>query len=102
MMLALHNFESTGKLPALASASYRDALDGKWFPPGCFGPGTNPEQRLSWLVALLPYLEQDALYKQADVEEGYAENLPAATNCIRTLSGPAGTEAATGGALTAH
>jgi prepilin-type N-terminal cleavage/methylation domain-containing protein/prepilin-type processing-associated H-X9-DG protein len=100
MMLALHSFESTGKLPSLASASYRDALGGKWFPPGCFGSGTTPEERLSWLVALLPYLEQDALFKQFDVEKGYAGNLPAAKNCIRMFLCPAAAEAATGDAVT--
>jgi prepilin-type N-terminal cleavage/methylation domain-containing protein/prepilin-type processing-associated H-X9-DG protein len=100
IILALHTFESTGKLPALASASYGDALDGKWFPPGCFGPGTIPEERLSWLVALLPYVEQDAQFKQIDTEKGYAGNLPAAKNCIWMFLCPAAAKAATGDAVT--
>jgi type II secretory pathway pseudopilin PulG len=59
LMLAMHNYESTyGSLPT-----------------GCFGPGTAPEERLSWIAAVLPYIEQDSLYKQLDLEKRYAGNL---------------------------
>src|SRR5262245_28945440 len=99
VMLALHSFEAA-KSPAFASKSYRDALPAQLFPPGCYGPGTTPEERLSWLVALLPYLEQDALFKQFDAEKGYAANLPAAKTCIRMFHCPAAQEAATDDAVT--
>jgi hypothetical protein len=52
------------------------------------------------MVALLPYLEQDALAKQIDVEKGYAGNLSAAQTRIRTFLCPAATEAAAVDALT--
>lgn len=45
------------------------------FPTGCIGKGSAPEERLSWMVALLPYLEQWSLYKQFDLDKGYAGNL---------------------------
>ena len=52
------------------------------------------------MVALLPYLEQDALSKQFDVEKGYAGNLPAAQTRIKTFLCPAAKEAATADAVT--
>src|SRR5262245_39718420 len=38
------------------------------FPPGCMGPDGLPEDRLSWMVAVLPYLEQESLYRQFDMK----------------------------------
>src|SRR5262249_45561028 len=95
LMLALHTFESTGRPGAVPSTGQPYAPAGQFFPPGCFGPGTTPEERLSWMVALLPYLEQDPLSKQFDVETGYAGNLPAAQAGIKTFLCPAAREAAT-------
>src|SRR5258708_2232695 len=57
LMLALHHtFESTGRPAPYPSTSHPDAPAGRSFPSGCFGPGTTPRERLSWMVALLPYL----------------------------------------------
>src|SRR5207248_5570154 len=72
LMLALHSFESTGRSAEVPSTSYPDAPAGHLFPPGCLGPGATPEERLSWVVALLPYLEQDSLSQQFDLAKGYA------------------------------
>jgi prepilin-type N-terminal cleavage/methylation domain-containing protein/prepilin-type processing-associated H-X9-DG protein len=99
-MLALHSFESTGRPSSYSSTGYPDAPAGHLFPPGCLGPGAAPEERLSWLVALLPHLEQDSLYKQFDLEKGYAGNLPAAQTEIWRLRCPASKEAAAGDAGT--
>jgi prepilin-type N-terminal cleavage/methylation domain-containing protein/prepilin-type processing-associated H-X9-DG protein len=85
LMLALHNYESDDRPTTYPSTGSPNPVARQYFPPGCFGPGTVPEERLSWLVALLPYLEQDALYKQFDVEKGYAENLPAARTRLRVF-----------------
>ncbi len=90
LMLALQNFESTGRPDPYPSSGHPDAPAGQWFPPGCFGPGTTPEARLSWMVALLPYVEQDSLYKQFDVAQGYAGNLPAARTPVKVFLCPAG------------
>jgi prepilin-type N-terminal cleavage/methylation domain-containing protein len=81
LMLALHNFESTGRPTPESSTIQPDA--GTLFPPGCSGPGTVPEERLSWMVALLPFVEQDSLARQFDVEKGYAGNLSAARTPIK-------------------
>jgi prepilin-type N-terminal cleavage/methylation domain-containing protein len=95
LMLGFHNYESMGQPAPDPSTGHRDEHGGRFFPPGCLGPGTTPEERLSWMVALLPYVEQDAVF-QFDVAKGYAGNLPAAQTLIRTFVCPASEEAAGG------
>jgi len=56
---------------ALAMHNYYSAQD--HFPEGTI-PNPNlaqPEERLSWLVELLPYLDQAALYEQVDRKAGW-------------------------------
>jgi prepilin-type N-terminal cleavage/methylation domain-containing protein/prepilin-type processing-associated H-X9-DG protein len=72
LVLAIHNYQSTYKM----------------CPPGCIGYGAVPEERLGWMVALLPYLEQDSLYQQIDFQNGYGGNLPAVQTRIRTFLCP--------------
>jgi prepilin-type N-terminal cleavage/methylation domain-containing protein len=84
LMMALHAFADNGR-PAASPGLAADHA----FPSGCLGPGAAPEERLSWLVALLPYLEQDALFRQFDAGAGYAGNLPAARTRIHALYCPA-------------
>ena len=96
LMVAMHTFESTGRPPTGSPNSRSERL----FPPGCIGPGATPEERLSWMVALLPYLEQGSLYLQFDLETGYAENHPVSEVKIKTFLCPASKEAATGDAVT--
>lgn len=76
LMLAFHSFQSTGG---------SDVPGTQHFPPGCEGSGTTAEERLSWMVELLPYLEQNNLYQQFDREKGYTGNLPAAQIRTRTF-----------------
>src|SRR5436190_8651799 len=52
LIQALHNYEATGKPPATPSTALPDATGGRFLPPGCVGPGTLPEERLSWAVAV--------------------------------------------------
>ncbi len=100
LMLALQAFEATGRPAPYPATGHPDAPAGRSFPPGCFGPRTRPEERLSWMVALLPYLEQDPLSRQFDVEKAYAGNLPAAQTRIKTFLCPAALEGETVGAVT--
>ena len=100
LMLAMHNFASTGRPAPYPSTGYPASHAERLFPPGCFGPGTTPEERLSWMATLLPYLEQDSLYRQFDLEKGYAGNLPAVQTRIKTFLCPASKEAATVDAVT--
>src|SRR4051794_32284722 len=53
VMLALHNFESTGRLAPGPSADKDSGITERSFPTGCGGPGTEPVERLSWMVAIL-------------------------------------------------
>jgi prepilin-type N-terminal cleavage/methylation domain-containing protein/prepilin-type processing-associated H-X9-DG protein len=89
IMLAMHAFESIGRPAAPRSSRDPDLPAEHWLPTGCVGPGTVPEERLSWVVALLPYLEQGSVYQQFDLQKGYAENLPAAQTKIPILVCPA-------------
>jgi prepilin-type processing-associated H-X9-DG protein len=95
LILAMHNFESTGRPPAYPATGHPDPPAERLFPPGCFGLGATPEERLSWMVAVLPYLEQQNLYHQFDLEKGYAGNLPVAQTRVRTFLCPASQESAT-------
>ena len=99
LILAMHNFASTDRHGPTPSKSYSDAPAKGLFPPGCFGPGTVPEERLSWMVALLPFLEQNSLYQQFDMKKGYAGNLPVAQTPIPTFLCPAPKELATADAV---
>lgn len=94
LMLAMHNYEANGRPAENPSISPPVRPGGEWLPPGCLGPGAAPEDRLSWVVALLPYLEQDALARQFDIPRGYAGNLPPAQAVIKTLLCAPGPEAA--------
>ncbi|HEY7425105.1 MAG TPA: DUF1559 domain-containing protein [Gemmataceae bacterium] len=102
LMLAFNSFESTGRPAPFSSTGHPDAPTEQLFPPGCLGPGATPEERLSWVVALLPYLEQASLYQRFDLEKGYAGNLPAAQTRIKTLLCPALQDVATDEAVTPY
>jgi prepilin-type N-terminal cleavage/methylation domain-containing protein/prepilin-type processing-associated H-X9-DG protein len=82
LILALHSFQSTQTWDISAAHDTSAAQD---FPPGCIGRGATPEERLSWMVALLPHLEHDSLYRQIDLGKAYAGNLPAVQTTIETF-----------------
>jgi hypothetical protein len=68
-------------------------------------PGLAPEERLSWFVAVLPFLEQDDLYRRFDLKAGWeAEaNVIPGKELIRTLQCPDwGREASRGPSFTAY
>jgi prepilin-type N-terminal cleavage/methylation domain-containing protein/prepilin-type processing-associated H-X9-DG protein len=94
LMLALHSFEPTEQSAEVRSEGRPDVPVEILFPPGCVGPGAIPEERLSWMVTLLPYLEQANLYQKFDMEKGYAGNRPVARTTIKTFLCPAAKEAA--------
>ncbi len=89
IMMALHTFESTGR-PQNATAQTNSAA--RFFPRGGIGPGATPDERLSWIVQLLPYLEP--LRAQFDIEKGYAGNSAAAGSPIKVFHCPLGTASA--------
>jgi prepilin-type N-terminal cleavage/methylation domain-containing protein/prepilin-type processing-associated H-X9-DG protein len=100
LMVGMDNFESTGRPAAYPATDHPNSPAERYFPPGCFGPGAIPEERLSWMAQLLPYLEQGSLYRQFDLEKGYAGNLPAVQTSIKTFLCPALKEAVTTDAVT--
>lgn len=92
IILAILNYqESNGSL--IPSPTPRPADQA--FPTGCFGAGARPEERLSWMVAILPYVEQENLYLQFDPKKAYADNAVAANNRIKLFRCPSADDAAT-------
>ncbi|HZU36689.1 MAG TPA: DUF1559 domain-containing protein, partial [Gemmataceae bacterium] len=102
LMLALHSFDSMGSSAEMASASDPDAHADHVFPRGCLGPGATPEERLSWMVALLPYVEQGSLYHRFDLHKGYAGNVPAAQTGIQVFLCPAAKDVPLADAVTTY
>jgi hypothetical protein len=100
LMIALLSYEETCKSVEIPSISQPDASAVRRFPPGCLGAGATPEERLSWIVALLPYVEQGSLHQQFDLEKGYSGNLPAAKTAIKSYRCPASKNVAAGDAVT--
>jgi len=100
LVLAFHNYEATSKSDVFESTGRSNATALQMLPPGCIGPGRTPEERLSWMVALLPYVEQDTLYRQIDLEKGYAGNLPAVQTRLKLFLCPASKDATTADAVT--
>jgi type II secretory pathway pseudopilin PulG len=94
LALALHSYSERSGVAA-------DAPAGHAFPPGCFGSGTTPEDRLAWTVVVLPYMEQAELYRQFDPKTGYSGNLPAARTPIKLFFCPE-SEVAPGEPLTCY
>jgi prepilin-type processing-associated H-X9-DG protein len=78
MMLALHNMEAVGLQDSPSSKKQAR------FPKGCFGsPDLNPTERLSWMVELLPYIEEEKLYQQFNLETAFAGNQTPAQNIVK-------------------
>jgi hypothetical protein len=102
LALAFHSFADTGRPDARPSTERPDAPAANTFPPGCVGPGTTPDDRLSWMVAVLPHLERTTLYQQFHLENGYASNLPAAQTTIGTFLCPEGPSVVPGDAVTRY
>jgi prepilin-type N-terminal cleavage/methylation domain-containing protein len=90
LMIAFLSYSDAHPGPPTAGApdGNTSALGNHLLPPGCFGPGAAPDDRLSWAVALLPYLEQDDLHKRFDREKGYAGNLAHAQRQIKPFVCP--------------
>ncbi len=102
LMMAMQCYASMGRPQLDASKNYADAPAERLFPPGCLGMGQTPKGRLSWMVALLPYVEQAHLYQQFALEKGYLGNVPAVQAKLPIFLCPATKEIATADALTSY
>ena len=79
---------------ACALHSYADSNPGS-FPSGTIPhPDLSPEQRLSWLVPVLPHIEQDAVFKRFDLTRGPSDpaNEKPTSNRFRHLTCPSSGE----------
>jgi hypothetical protein len=69
----------------LAAHNYHDIFDDR-FPSGTrANPQLAPEDRFSWMVELLPFVEQDNVFKSINLEEGWnsAENKDAVSKQLK-------------------
>jgi len=100
LMLALHIYQDTGRpLPEWASTGLPVNAPPA-FPPGCWGPGATPDERLSWVVPVLPFIEQGNLYTRFDATKGYAGNAEPARTTINLLLCPTALPPGPGEAVT--
>ena len=88
---AAHSSQSMNnmKLIALALHNYHDVF--RTFPAGTVeNDDLDVEERLSWMVSILPYMDQAPLYNQIDMKEGYesATNSPLLMSAIPTYLNP--------------
>jgi prepilin-type processing-associated H-X9-DG protein len=102
LMLGMLNFEAVRRPAPYLPNGDPDAPAIHMFPPGCVGPGATPEERLSWTVALLPYVDEYSLNRQFALEKGYAGNSPAVQKKILAFLCPASNELATVDGLTSY
>lgn len=82
LMQALESYESTEHRPPYSQG----------YPAGCFGAGASPEERLSWMVALLPHLEQELAAQRVDPTTGYAGNVETLRTILKPFKCPSGSE----------
>jgi prepilin-type processing-associated H-X9-DG protein len=69
--LAFPNGPDDPNLPLSLPERLKPDAD-RTFPPGTlFNAGLPPEQRLSWMVVLLPYMGKDDVYKKLDLALGW-------------------------------
>lgn len=60
-----------GRFKQLSVALHMYAANPEKFPPAAVAhPDLPPEQRLSWMVLVLPYVEEDRAFKQFDLARG--------------------------------
>jgi prepilin-type processing-associated H-X9-DG protein len=75
----------------LALHNYADVYPGKHFPAGTIpNAAPEPNQRLSWLVEILPFIEGENVYRQFDRGAGWEApaNLPASQTELQLFQCP--------------
>lgn len=88
---AARRTQSTNNLKQIALALHNYADVYKSFPAGTIpNEKLKPEERLSWMTSILPFVEQQALYKTIDQEEPWDEgaNARASETSIQTFLNP--------------
>ncbi|MCA9053500.1 MAG: DUF1559 domain-containing protein, partial [Planctomycetaceae bacterium] len=95
---AARRTQSANNIKQLALAMHNYADVHNHFPSATvLNSDLEPEQRLSWIVEVLPYLEQAAIYEQIDRSKGWqnVDNLELASLVIEVLTNPGAVEGAT-------
>lgn len=74
---------------ALSLHGYHDTH--KRFPPGCLSARSAGDERLSWMVAILPFIEQEPLFKSIDINAGYQASNATLQTSVSPFHCPEGT-----------
>jgi type II secretory pathway pseudopilin PulG len=82
IILAINAHASMGKTNPGPSKGAPESRE-EFLPTGCVGPGKIAEERLSWMVTILPYLEADSVYQTFQLDKGFGENLQASRTRIK-------------------
>lgn len=88
LIIAVQNYEDSGRPVAEPTTIPPDAPTAKRFPPGCIGTGNTPDDRLSWVVAVLPYMDHVSLFRQFDPKLGYTGHPVATRTGIKSFLCP--------------
>jgi hypothetical protein len=75
ILLGIHSFQDCSETKSDSTDDSSPQPTIQSYPTGCIGPGDTLEQRLSWVVQILPHLEHDQLAKQINIDHGFAGNL---------------------------
>ncbi|MGL4422629.1 MAG: DNA-3-methyladenine glycosylase [Gemmataceae bacterium] len=84
IVFALHNYESNQPSSSAAPIGFRG------LPTGSVGPGETPSERVSWILQVLPYMEQDATALKWLKDEPLAGQTELLQTSIRTTLCPSG------------
>jgi len=90
---AAQRAQSQNNLRQIAIAGHNHEAVHREFPAGTIAnEKLKPEERLSWMVALLPFVEQQALHQQLDLKQGWQApaNLAWTQNVIEVFLNPQG------------
>src|SRR5690606_11793668 len=92
--MAARRAQSAGKLKMLALSLHNYHDTNNQLPTGTVpNEDLKPEERLSWIVEILPYLEEAALFREIDRKKGWEaeENEAPLGVTVQSLINPQGT-----------
>ena len=94
-MLGLHNYADYHPAGHDSNSDHHEKQTSRaTFPAGCYGADwLVPESRLSWQVSLLPYVEQEKLFRQFDPANGFVPDAAETKTVLKLYLCPSGKKA---------
>ena len=85
LLQGIDSFQSIERHYDPASPGFKEAAADGTYPSGCIGRGSLADERLSWLVSVLPFIEQQQLAQRFDSSKGFAGNFEPAAKRMKNL-----------------